>query len=187
MAVTIQSVTPAAYDPTLDFKSELELLGLAVGGNIGASNRVTRDGCDFLVQARSTAAEGPTTVIELMTARSVPFPANFMRVLDIEFWVTGDNANERGYGRHVQSITGGTTPVVNATILTQGSTAGTAGQVPGNFVSAVAGAGLAATPAVSVAAGAGTVSVQITSAEAEILNWTVRVRLGRLMPFIAGV
>lgn len=187
MAVTIQSVTPAAYDPTLDFRTDIELIGLALGGSLQAAARVVRDGADFLVQARSTAAEGPTSVLELLTARGVPFPAGFQRVIEVDAYITGDNANERGFARHVQLVTGGTTPVVQTTILTQGSTAGTAGQVPGNFISAVAGAGLAATPAVSVTAGAGVVNVLITSAEAEILNWTLRVKVGKLMPFLAGV
>ena len=138
MAVTIQSVTPAAYDPTLDFKSDSELLRLALDGNVGAANRVTRDGADFIVQARSTASEGPTLVLELMTARLVPFPTGFMRVLTVEAWITGNGATEQAWGRLEVLIQGGTTPVAVNGVLN----ASTPVQVPvGNSVAAV-GAGI---------------------------------------------
>jgi hypothetical protein len=182
MAFTIQSVFPQTYDPNLDFKSETELIKLALDGNIGAAGRVTRDGADFQIQCRTTAAEtGPA--IELLTARLVPFPANFQRVVEVEAYVTGDNVNERGWLLHKTLVTGAATPVVQTTTLT----ASTPAQLPGNVLSAAAGGGLAAGVGVTVVAGAGTLTVNVVSAEAEILNWVVKVRVGKLVPFFAGV
>lgn len=181
MAVTIQSITPAsAYDSALDFKTDIELIGLALGGNLAAAAKCVRDGFDFLVQARSTAAE-TATVIELMTAKGVPFPAGFFRILEIEAYVSGNASDETGYLRKIAAVSGGATPILR--VIQNGATAAT----DQGFFSAVAGAGFAATPACAVTVGAGVVNVQITSAEAEILNWTVKVKVGKLVPLIAGV
>lgn len=182
MATTVQTVSPAVYDSSLDQMPDFQLLALAVGGNVGAANKVVQGGVDFLVNARTTAAE-TGAAIELLTARGVPFPAGFTRLVEIDFYVSGDGATEIGWARHTAHVTGGATPVVQVVTVP----ASTPVQVGGNTLSGVAGAGFAATPAVTVVAGASTVTVNVVSAEAEILNWTLRIKIGRLVPFIAGV
>lgn len=182
MAFTIQSVTPDTYDPTLDFLSDFALMARALGGDQKAAARCVYDGADFLIQCRTTAAE-TGAAIELMTARLVPFPAAFIRLIEIDFYVSGNAADETGWARHTALVSGGTTPIVRVVTVP----ASTPVQVGGNTLTGVAGAGFTATPATTVVAGAGTVTVNVVSAEAEILNWTVRVRVGKLVPMILGV
>lgn len=137
---------------------------------------------DFTILARTTAAE-TFAVAELMTARGVLFPAGSLRLLEIEFYVAGDASDETGWARHTALVSGGTTPIVRVVTVP----ASTPVQVGGNTLSGVAGAGFTATPAVTVVAGAGTVTVNVVSAEAEILNWCVEIRVGKLRPMLLGV
>lgn len=185
MAVTVQTITPAVYDPSLDNMPDFQLLAAAIGGNVGAAARVVKDAVDFLVQARSTAAESGA-VLELLTARGVPFPAGFLRTVEVDAYISGDATDETGFMRYVFTISGGTTPLVRAgTLITSSPVMGAAGAV----YQATAAAGFSGTSTnfLTIAAGAGTVTLSVTSGESEILNWTLRVKVGRLIPFLAGI
>jgi hypothetical protein len=127
---------------------------------------------DFFVEASTSAAE-TANVIELI-ARGVTFPADvgaangdrFVRDIQVDAYVTGLGATETGFLRVVGVIQGGATPTVLA--------------VTNPGPSAVAAAGLAATPAITFVAGAGTLNIAVTSAEAEPLDWKVFVFVGKL-------
>lgn len=179
MAFTIQSVTPVAYDPTVDFKSDSELLRLALDGNLAAASRVCKDACDFLVQCRTTASE-TGAAIELLTARGVPFSAGFMRLVEWDVWATGDGATEKVWLRQQAMVVGGSTPVLLAStlLIATGST--------DQEHSAMLGAGITG-PASTLTVGAGVVTINVITTLAEIVNWTVRVKVGKLIPTILGV
>lgn len=126
---------------------------------------------DFTVEALSTAAEGPTAVIELI-ARGVTFPADigtaggarFQRKLIAEAYLTGLGATEAGYYRIEAMVQGAATPVIPVTVLIGPNQPGA-----GNT-----------TPVLTFVAGVGTLSVAITSADAEDITWKVNVYVGKL-------
>ncbi len=196
MAGTIQSFVPAAWDSRIDRISPKTALKIALEGPSAVANAPTaQDGIladlcasrlwedvDFEIQARTDAAE-TFAVAELMTARGVPFDAATERVIQIDFFVAGNAADETGWARHTALVSGGSTPIVRVVTVP----ASTPVQVGGNTLSGVAGAGLAATPAVTVVAGAGTVRVNVVSAGAEILNGRVKVKSGKAVPLVLGV
>jgi hypothetical protein len=194
MAGTIQSLAGVFDANTRDLVGRAQVLALAVYGAskknretdpnkrkriVTAQNQVAQTP-DFVIACRTTAAETFNT-IELI-ARGVSFPAPtgagatlqyFSRVLTVDAYVSGDATDEQGFLRATGYIVGAATPIVRV-VTVQGP-------------SAVAAAGLAATPAVTFVAGAGTLNVAVTSAEAEILNWIVQVRVGRLQAVLGGV
>lgn len=179
MSVTIQGVTPATYDPSLDFASDIELVKRALDGNIGAAAKLCHDGADFLVQARTTTNDSSTSVIELMTARGVPFPAGFVRLVEWDVFASGEGATEVVWLRRQAFVTGGTTPVLVAVTTLSGVT-GTADQV----LSGSLGAGIT-TPASTLSVGAGVVNINIASGDTgETVNWTLRIRVGKLVPIL---
>lgn len=194
MAVTVQSIT-GVFDPvTRDQVSRAQILALAVLGSskknretdpnkrkriVTAQNQIAGTP-DFIVSARSTAAE-TANVIELI-ARGVLFPAPtgaaatlqyYSRVITVDAYVSGDATDEQGFLRATGYIVGAATPIVRVTTV----------QGP----SAVAAAGLTATPAVTFVPGVGTLNIAITSAEAEILCWVLQVKVGKLQPILGGV
>jgi hypothetical protein len=191
MAGTILSGPTGLFDAyTRDQASLRSMIGLAMyGGEKGPGDTdllirkkvVTAEKFlmkepDFTVDANTTAAE--TFAVCELIARGVTFPAGFMRVLTIDFYVAGNAADETGWARHTALVSGGSTPIVRVVTVP----ASTPVQVGGNTLSGVAGAGLAATPAVTVTAGASTVTVSVVSAEAENLNFHVRIHVGKLIP-----
>jgi len=191
MATTILSGPTGLFDPyTRDQASARQVLALAMyGGEKGAGDTdlalrkrvVTAEKWisgfpDFEVDVATTAAE-TGAAIELI-ARGVTFPAGFMRLVNVDYYVAGNAADETGWARHTALVSGGSTPIVRVVTVP----ASTPVQVGGNTLSGVAGAGFASTPAVTVVAGASTVTVNVVSAEAENLNWRVQVSLGRLVP-----
>lgn len=201
MALTIVSGPTGLFDaPTRDQASLSKLLKLATFGQarfptgtalasqsaatVTASlllkdkQRVTAQNFlakspDFVVEANTTAAE-TATVIELI-ARGVTFPADipvagavegvrFERLIVAEAYLSGGAANEGGYYRITGTIQGGATPTVIATVLIGPNQPGA-----GNT-----------TPVLTFLAGASTLSVQVTSADAESINWKVFVTVGKL-------
>lgn len=134
------------------------------------------DAPDFIVEATTTAAE--TGAVCELIARGVTFPANSERLVNVDFYVAGNATDETGWARHTALVSGGTTPIVRVVTVP----ASTPVQVGGNTLSGVAAAGFTATPAVTVTAGSGTLTVNVVSAEAENLNWKVFIRLGKLVP-----
>lgn len=187
MAGTIQGSDGLFDDYTRDQASEARIINLACfSGGTPAQVQTARaqmlDTPDFTINATTTAAE-TFAAIELMTAKGVSFPAGYGRLLEIDFYVSGNAADETGWARHTAFVSGGTTPIVRVVTVP----ASTPVQVGGNTLSGVAGAGFAATPAVTVVAGAGTVTVNVVSAEAETLNWVVEVRIGKLRKLRAGI
>lgn len=187
MAGTIQGTDGLFDDYTRDQASEARVINLACfGGGTPAEVQTARAEMlgrpDFTINCRTTAAE-TFAAIELMTGKGVLFPAGSQRLVEIDFYVAGNAADETGWARHTALVSGGTTPIVRVVTVP----ASTPVQVGGNTLSGVAGAGFAATPAVTVVAGAGTVTINVVSAEAEILNWIVEVRLGKLRKMKLGV
>ena len=190
MALTILGGPTGLFDAaTRDQATARQILALALFGGdksvaendtalrkriVTAENQVAQRP-DFTVEANTTAAE-TASVIELI-ARGVTFPADiaaaggvpgqrFIRVITVDCYVTGLAANEGGFLRATGTIQGGATPTVLVTTV----------QGP----SAVAAAGLTATPAIGFVAGAGSLNIQVTSAEAEELNWRLNVFIGKL-------
>lgn len=195
MAGTIQTFDPTAWDSRIDILDSKYLLRIAMEG-ASAVGQAAADGVlarlcarrmderfDFLVQARTTAAE-TFAVAELMTARGVPFAAATMRIITADVNVSGDAATETGYAKYIFTVSGGSTPIIRSGGVL---TATPATMQDSAFYQAMAGAGLAATPALTCVAGAGTVTINVVSAEAEILNWTVRIGVGKALPLILGV
>lgn len=191
MAGTILSGPTGLFDPyTRDQAGIDQILKLAMYGAergpgdtdlilrkkvVTAQKYLAKDP-DFTVDANTTAAE-TFAVLELI-AKGVTFPAGYMRLLTIDYYVAGNAADETGWARHTALVSGGTTPIVRVVTVP----ASTPVQVGGNTLSGVAGAGFTATPAVTVVAGAGTVTINVVSAEAENLNFHVRVQIGKLIP-----
>ncbi len=196
MAGTIQGFVPTAWDSRIDRLSPKAALKIAMDGPSAVSSAPTaQDGIladlcasrlwediDFEIQARTDAAE-TFAVAELLTARGVPFDAGTIRTVQVDFFVAGNAADETGWARHTALVSGGATPIVRVVTVP----ANTPVQVGGNTLSGVAGAGFAATPAVTVVAGAGTLTVNVVSAEAEILNWRVKIKIGKAVPLVLGV
>lgn len=197
MAVTVYGVVPATWDPRLDFLSAKQQLKIALEGApaVAASpqpadavlallcaNRLAF-GWDIEVSAKTTASE-TATVVDL-TAIGVTFPAGFQRVIEIDAFASGDAANETQFLRHVAHVSGGTTPILRLTQLTPGSTAGTPAQIPTNFLSSVS-AGFVGN-AVLLALSTNNVQVQVTSGEAEIVDFFLRIKVGRLQPVLLGI
>jgi 5-carboxymethyl-2-hydroxymuconate isomerase len=182
MPLTVIDGPTGLFDPyTRDQASEKQVLNAALFGaekTVGETeaNRMKREitaqrwvarAPDFTVEANTTAAE-TATAIELI-AQGVTFPAGSLRVIRVEAFVNGNAADETGFVQATGTISGGTTPIVRVTTV----------QGP----SAVAGAGFAATPAVTFVAGASTLSIQVTSAEAELVHWRLHVYVGRLQVY----
>lgn len=181
MALTVQGITPTTWDPSLDFATDTVLVKRALDGDLKAAAQLSRNGADFVVQSR-TDTSATESHFDL-SAAGVTFPAGFLRALEVESYVSGDNANEAGgYLKFLGFITGGTTPVARVGILS----ASTPAQTPTNFFSAVAAGGFAG-PSVSFVVTANAVTLVVVTGEAEILNWTHRIKVGKLVPFIAGV
>ncbi len=197
MAGTIQGFVPTAWDSRIDRLSPKAALKIAMDGPSAVSNAPTaQDGIladlcasrlfedlDFQIQARTDAAE-TFAVAELMTARGVPFDAGTIRTIDIQVAVAGNAADETGVARYVFTVSGAATPLIRAGTL---FTATPATMQVGGVYQAMAGAGLAATPLLTCVAGAGTVTINVVSAEAEILNWSLRVKIGKAQPLVLGV
>lgn len=181
MALTVQSITPTTWDPSLDFATDVEIVKRALDGDQRAARQLGRNGADFTIQSRTDTSA--TEAHFDLSAAGVTFPAGFLRTLEVESYLSGDNANEAGgYLKFLGFITGGTTPVARVSILS----ASTPVQVPTNFVSAVAAGGFAG-PSTSFVVTANAVTLVVITGEAEILNWTHRIKIGKLVPFIAGV
>jgi hypothetical protein len=190
MAGTIISTT-GVFDPVIRDKTSMaQILNLALNGatkkpretdpnkrkRVVTAQAQIADFPDFSIEANTTAAE--TFAVKELIAAGVTFPAGFMRLVNIDFYVAGNAADETGWARHTALVSGGTTPIVRVVTVP----ASTPVQVGGNTLSGVAGAGFTATPAVTVVAGASTVTVNVVSGEAENMNWVVQIRLGKLVP-----
>lgn len=186
MAGSVQSITGKFDAETRDIANMARKISLAVFGAGSSAQRQTAraelfNQADFTIAARTDSAE--TLAVAELIAKGVTFPAGSMRVLTCEFFVAGNAADETGWARHTALISGGSTPIVRVVTVP----ASTPVQVGGNTLSGVAGAGFAATPALTVVAGASTLTVNVVSAEAEILNWIVRLRVGKLQPMLLGI
>lgn len=177
MAATIQSVFPLAYDATLDQETDLGLLKRALDGDRGAAAKCTRDGADFIVQARADGSADAFAAIDL-TARGVTFPAGFMRTVECELYASGATvATESGYIHKREMIVGGTTPVLGIVI----------GAIDTNMVGAVGGF-TGADVLLDFVLATNNVTVQITNEGAvEINNFILKVKVGKLQPVILGV
>jgi hypothetical protein len=115
MAGVIRSVAPDAWDTTFDLIDTLPLLKLAVDGNRRYAQRVNKDP-DFIVEAFQDVSAEATTLIDL-TARGVTFPAGTIRIVEFEYFITGDTAaTETGYVHQRNAIVGGTTPVLGVVV-----------------------------------------------------------------------
>jgi hypothetical protein len=186
MAGSVTSFT-GKFDPeTRDlsgFSRKVSLACFGAGTSAQRQTARTEIFCapDFIVNARTDSAE--TLAVAELIAKGVTFPAASMRVLEIEAYVAGNAADETGWLRHTALVSGGTTPIVRVVTVP----ASTPVQVGGNTLTGVAGAGFAATPAVTVVAGASTLTVNVVSAEAEILNWRVTIKVGKLQPMLLGI
>lgn len=184
MAFTVSALDTSGFSAALlDEPDPWIVFAAALSGNRAAANMVVPfpRGAQFRVRGRTTAAE-TGTVLDL-TAQGVVFLAGFARVVEVEFHVSGNAADETGWAKHMVVVAGGTTPILR--VVTVPATGPL--QVGGNTLSAVAGAGLAATPAVAAVMVGNNVTLTLTSAEAEILNWVVNVRVHPSVPLILGV
>jgi hypothetical protein len=171
MAFTIQTSTPSVFDTAIDQSSDLASLKLGFDGDADQAAQVTRDGCDFLIVGRSTAAEAATTVLDL-TAAGVTFPAGFMRWVDVECTITGAAANAQGGIRTSGIVQGGATPVIPAAATV--------------LVSSL-GAGITAATCAVLMNGS-SVNVRMSGGTAAtILNWLVRVKVGKARPALLGI
>jgi len=181
MAFTVQALDASGFDATLIDQDEWKVFAAALAGNLAAVNMTLPlgRGANFRVRGRTTAAE-TGTILDL-TAQGVTFPAGFFRIVEYECFVSGASADETGYLKRIAAVSGGTTPLLR--VIQNGATAGV-DQVQFN---AVAGAGLAATPLSVVAMATNNVTITVTSAEAEILNWAVNCRVHKAQPLILGV
>lgn len=194
MAVTVQSVT-GTFDPaTRDIVGRAQVISLAIAGAtkkpretdpakrkrvVTAQNQLM-NAPDFVVFARSTIAEGPTSVLELIS-KGVTFPAAtgsgatltyYERVITVDAYLSAAAGGLQGFLRATGTIIGGTTPTVLVTTV----------QGP----SAVAA--FTATPAVTFSAGASVLNINITSAQVTtIVNWVLNVRIGKLQSVLGGV
>lgn len=203
MAGTILSLVPAAWDTRVDTltnrqKAKIALEGasavpLAIGASDAATdaNRVANailadilaarqaGEPDFIIDAKTTAAE-TFAIIELMTARGVSFPVDTQRLLYIDLFVSGDAANEMQVIKHVASITGGTTPVVNVLALRATGPL----DLPNFMIGTAAGF---AGNTITIVAGVGTLTLNVVSGEAEVVNWRAEIRVGKLQTLLRGV
>lgn len=125
-----------------------------------ARNWVTRYP-DFTVEALTDAAE-TATLIELIS-RGVTFPAGTERDITLEVYAAGNSGTERGWTQSTFIVGGATTPTL-PTVTNPGPTA---------F------AGFT-TSSVGLAAGSGVLNCQVTSGEAEPINWKMNVYVGKL-------
>lgn len=203
MAGTIASFVPAQWDSRVDTlqnrqKCKIALEGASAVplslGSVDATNDAARlansvladilaarasGEPDFTIDAKTTASE-TFAVAELMTARLVPFPVDSHRLLYIDVYAAGDAANEMQVMKHVASITGGTTPVVNVLALRATGPL----DLPNLMIGTAAGF---AGNTITLVAGVGTLTLNVVSTEAEIINWRVEVRIGKLQPMLRGV
>lgn len=174
----VSSVTPAAWDPSFDLASSVELVKRAFDGDLAAARRVDPYGADFVVQVRQEdSAEAGLLAIDL-TARGVTFPAGSVRTIDVEAYCTGNTAaTETLYTRFRNAIVGGTTPVLGIVI----------GAIDTNVAGAVGGF-TTTDPSVQFALSTNNVTLTVTNeGAAEINNWIIKVRVGKLQPVILGV
>lgn len=204
MAVTIQGVA-GVFDPVVrDQLSNAQILNIAVNGAgkknrelsanarkriVTAQNQIAR-APDFTVYARTSTNDAATQVLDL-TAKGVTFPANvgavgqivqFMRIITWEVWFAGDASDETGYVSRIAAVAGGTPPIIRA--IQNGATAAVAGTV----FNATAAAGFTGAQTSDIALNGNNVILRITSAEtAEVLNWVLKVYVGKLQPVLAGI
>ena len=204
MAGTILLFTPALWDNRVDLlnprqRSKIALEGGAavplvpVIGNDAATdaarlaNNVLADILaarqagepDFVIDARTTASE-TFAVAELMTARGILFPTDSQRNLTFDLYISGDAANEMQFMRHVANVTGGATPVVNVLALRATGPL----DLPNQFIGTAAGF---AGNTITLVAGVGTLTLNVVSTEAEIVNWRIEIRVGKLQQLARGV
>lgn len=172
MATTTQGLDASGFSAARNDEADAFIVwGAAASGERGPIAQISEKEANIKVRARTTAAE--TGQVLDLTALGVTFPAGTIRTLEADVYVSGNAADETGFLRIFGVISGGTTPVVRA-VTVQGP-------------SAVAAAGFAATPAAAFALNGNNVVVNVTSAEAEILNWIVEVKVRPLKQLILGV
>lgn len=192
MATTVTSAVGKFDAFTRDQAPTYNVLAKAFLGVGSLAERVTAqaqvaNAPDFIVTAKTTASE-TGTVLDL-TAAGITFPAGTHRLIEADVFIAGDNANEGSWARLIQHVVGGTTPILRVT-----SVSFTVGASGATFPPVVAGNVLFSTSA-GIAAGAGailalsgnSVLLQVVSAEAEVVNFVVRVKIGKLQPMSLGV
>lgn len=216
MAGSITSGPSGLFDPyTRDQAGADQVLRLALfGGDKGSGDtdlivrkRITTalkellKRPDFTVSARSDAAE-TVALIELI-ARGVTFPVasgsgatliNYMRVIDVEAYVSGATAlTEQGFIKSRWAVVGGATPQVYITQIPATGSTGVPGvgvnpNFAGNVHSAL-GTTAADTdvPFLTLVSGASTVTLNFVHATTEVMNIVANVYVGKLQPIPGGV
>lgn len=142
---------------------------------------------DFVVSAKTTASE--TFQVLDLTAAGVTFPAGTQRVIEADVFISGDNANEGSWARLIQHVQGATTPVLRVTQVsfTVGASGATLPPIVAGNVIFSTSAGIASGAGAILALNGNNVVVQVVSAEAEVVDFVVRVKVGKLQPVLAGV
>lgn len=208
MAITNLSVA-GLFDPFTRDQANLDrifaLANLKVGSlkeRVTAQNMLMNalSGADFVVRALQSGSAATDTLVDLMLPLGVagqlgiPFPAQSMRKVRIEAWVTGDAfaTTEAGHVLFEETILGGTTPQLGLDILGVTGTGGTTTVTATNVLATnMAGARAAFTgsdPSIQFGTpGVGSLPVTITNeGAAESNSWIVKISLGRLVAFNAG-
>lgn len=126
MAVVITRAVAEVYDPNVtDNSGGLNVLGLAIGGDIEAGRLFAPRPLTFMCEFTTTGSEtvaAASSVMNLSTL-GVPFPANTMRNIRMRMWSRRAAAADSGYVERVFCVKGAATL---ATITV-------AGQITGAF------------------------------------------------------
>lgn len=184
MSLTLKTITPnSAWNSALDFLNEAQLVKKAVDGDVQAARQVVRDGADYIVSALQAGSAATDTIVDLITDLGITFPSGFNRNIEIEAVVNGDTAaTEAGHLVISGMFQGGTTPLnlIDVNVSAAVKTTNMAGAVGGFTTS---------DPSIQFGAtGANSVPVTVTNeGAAESNRWTLRIKVGRLIPISLGV
>lgn len=184
MSITGLTVSPThAWDSTLDFATDTQLVKRAMDGDILAAHQVVRDGVDFTVQALQAGSAAVDNVVDLITTFGITFPAGFVREISIEAWVTGDtSATETGHLKLTGAFIGGATPtnVIDVNVA--------AGILTTNMAGAVGGFTTSDPVLAFGTTAANSIPVAITNeGAAESNSWLLFIKVGKLRPVRLGV